>query len=269
MLNINSTKTLSLEEIKKLAPSIFSSTPSPKVSEKYSFLPTDKIIKDMDLLGWKVVDVREVKARSSNSIGYQKHLVVFRNEDVFIDGGDGEDKVYPQILLTNSYDGKNSFTFECGLFRMVCENGLIVSDANFERIKLRHMGYSFEELQSKIEAVLERLPLAVESMNKMVDTKLQQEQMIEFAKNAVKTRFTEKELSNITIDIQHLLEPTRKQDTGDDVWSVYNLVQEKIINGNLFYSNGKKTRKARKIKNFNQDIKINKELFELAYSYVG
>ena len=30
------------------------------------------------------------------------------------------DTVYPQILLTNSHDGKNAFTFTAGLFRLIC-----------------------------------------------------------------------------------------------------------------------------------------------------
>ena len=37
------------------------------------------------------------------------------------------DTVFPQILLTNSHDGKNAFTFTAGLFRMICENGLVLS----------------------------------------------------------------------------------------------------------------------------------------------
>ena len=51
---------------------------------------------------------------------------------------------------------------------------------------------------------------------------------------------------------------------GNDVWSVFNVVQEKIIHGGFDYISGTKVRKARKVKNFKQDQKINKELFELA-----
>ena len=62
----------------------------------------------------RVVDVKEVKARKAKTRGVQKHMVVFRNPDVVINGGDG-DTVFPQILLTNSHDGKNAFTFTAGL----------------------------------------------------------------------------------------------------------------------------------------------------------
>jgi hypothetical protein len=266
MLNLQNSDFLSKEEIKSKAPSVFTSTAAQGVSEKYTHIPTSNVIEDMDLLGWKVVDAKEVKARKG--IGFQKHLLVFRNEDVVINGADG-DTVFPQILLTNSHDGKNSFTFTAGLFRMICENGLVVSTEQFEDVKMRHMGYTFEELQEQIKGMVERLPLTVESMNKMKQIEMSQDAAIEFARKAIATRFKEDELENISVDIEALLHPTRKEDEGNDLWSVFNVVQEKILEGDFNYTFGVKVRKARKIKNFNQDLKINKELFNLALEYAN
>jgi hypothetical protein len=220
----------------------------------------------MDLLGWKVVDAKEVRARKG--IGFQKHLLVFRNEDVVINGADG-DTVYPQILLTNSHDGKNSFTFTAGLFRMICENGLVVSTEQSEDVKMRHMGYTFEELQEKIKGMVERLPLTVESMNKMKQTQLNQDQAVEMAQKMISTRFNENDLENIKIDVNELLRPIRKEDEGTDLWSTFNVVQERILEGDFNYTFGVKVRKARKIKNFSQDLKINKELFSIALEYAN
>jgi hypothetical protein len=266
MLNLQNSDFLSKEEIKSKAPSVFTSTAAQGVSEKYTHIPTSNVIEDMDLLGWKVVDAKEVKARKG--IGFQKHLLVFRNEDVVINGADG-DTVFPQILLTNSHDGKNSFTFTAGLFRMICENGLVISTEQFEDVKMRHMGYTFEELQEQIKGMVERLPLTVESMNKMKQIEMSQDAAIEFARKAVATRFNENEIENISVDINTLLIPTRKEDEGNDLWSVFNVVQEKILDGDFNYTFGVKVRKARKIKNFSQDLKINKELFNLALEYAN
>ena len=266
MLNLKNQEFLSTEQIKSKAPSIFTSTAAQGVSDKYTHIPTSNVIDDMDLLGWKVVDAKEVKARKG--IGFQKHLLVFRNEDVVINGADG-DTVFPQILLTNSHDGKNSFTFTAGLFRMICENGLVVSTEQFEDVKMRHMGHTFEELQEQIKGMVERLPLTVESMNKMKQIEMSQEAALEFARKAVATRFKENEIENISVDINELLTPTRNEDAGSDLWSVFNVVQEKILEGDFNYTFGVKVRKARKIKNFNQDLKINKELFNLALEYAN
>jgi hypothetical protein len=177
--------------------------------------------------------------------------------------------VWPQILLTNSHDGKNAFTFTAGLFRLICENGMVISTQQFEKMKIRHMGYSFEELQATIRSMVEKLPLTVEALNKFKSVELGQEQALEFAKKAITTRFTEQEIENVNIDFEELLRPTRKEDEGQDLWSVYNVVQEKIIHGMFNYSSGVKVRKARKIKNFEQDMKINEQLFEMAMEYAN
>lgn len=262
MLNLNQ-EFRTKSEIRQLASSIFTTQGAPGTSDKYAHISTEKIIDDMQLLGWGVVDAKQVKARKGE--GYQKHLVVFRNNDIQITSEDG-DTIFPQILLTNSHDGKNAFTFTAGLFRMVCENGLVVSTREFENMKIRHYGYSFEELQDTIKAMVEKLPLTVESLNKFRQVELSQEQALDFAKRALEVRLGE--LDNIQIDYQDLLTPTRSEDRGNDLWSVYNVIQEKVIHGMFNYKYGVKSRKARKIKNFKQDLVINERLYDLALEYV-
>jgi hypothetical protein len=268
MIDLQKTTFLNDSEIKEIAPAVFSEKASNEVSKHYTHIPTTKVIDDMRLLGWDVVDAKEVKARKATTRGVQKHMVVFRNPDVVIDGADG-DTVFPQILLTNSHDGKNAFTFTAGLFRMICENGLVISTTQFEDVKMRHMGYTFEDLQVKIKDMVERLPLTVESMNKMKQVELGQQQAIDFAKKALETRFTSNQIKNRKFNFEELLAPTRVEDKGSDLWSVFNVVQEKIIDGDFEYISGSKVRKARQVKNFKQDQKINKELFSLALEYAN
>ena len=266
MLNLSKDGFLTMSEIKQRANSVFTETAAPTVSDKFTHIPTHKVIEDMAELGWSVVDAKEVKARKG--IGFQKHLVVFRNPDVVINGADG-DTVFPQILLTNSNDGKNAFTFTAGLFRVICENGLVISTEQFNDVKMRHMGYTFEELQTQIRAMVEQLPLTVESMNKMKAVELDETSIVEFATKALATRFKEEELENIKVDLDKLLEPTRPEDKGNDLWSVFNVIQEKILEGDFQYMSGTKIRKARKVKNFKQDMEINQKLFAVAAEFIA
>ena len=292
MLDLNSNSYLSKNELKEIAPSIFSTKPSPEVSKKYSHIPTDKLIDDMELLGWRPIDAKEVKARQKSTMGFQKHLVVFRNPDIVInqmpnnivesstsptgyrktDGTFAKknpiDTVFPQILLTNSHDGKNAFTFTAGLFRMICENGLVISTNEFEKVSIRHMGYDFDELQKQVTEMVEQLPLTVESMNKMIETTMDQNSIVKFAKDMLAVRFPEDELRRITIDMDDFITPVRNEDKGDDLWSVFNVIQEKIIEGDFEYTVGTKHRKARQIKNFKQDMDLNSKMFDVALDYV-
>jgi hypothetical protein len=261
MLDIKKNQFMTKEEIRQAASSVFTKEKGGKTSEHYKHISTEQIIDDMGALGWGVVDAKQVRARKG--MGYQKHLVVFGNEDIVIEGSDN-DKVFPRILLTNSHDGKNAFTFTAGLFRLVCENGLVISDQEFGSLKIRHMGYDLSELSTVINEIVEKLPLTVECMNKLKNTKLSQEQKEKFALEAIGLRFNPE---GKNFELESILEPTRKEDEGDDMWSVYNVIQEKLVNGLLNYGVGAKVRKARKIKNFQQDMKLNQELYELALSY--
>ena len=267
--NDNKNEFLTQDQIREIAPSVFTAkADSSSTSKHYVHIPTEKVIDDMATLGWGVVDAKQVKARKKQ--GYQKHMVVFGNDDITIEGKDG-DTVMPRILMTNSHDGKNSFQFQAGLYRLVCSNGLVIADAEFANMKIRHMGYDLEELNVVIQEIVEKLPLTVECMNRLKTKELSEQEQIKFAKDALATRLSEKELSSFTSEnIIELLNPTRKEDEGNNLWNVYNVVQEKIIHGMFdVYGVKGKVRKARKIKNFKQDTKVNQELYQLALSYAS
>ena len=258
---------LSKNDLRSLVPSVFSKAPSAGLSEKYVHIPTEDVLDDLETLGWKPVKAQQIKVRKSNK-NTCKHFITLQNPDIQITGNDG-DTVYPQVLLINSHDGKSSFQFRVGLFRLVCSNGLVICTENFGSMKIRHIHYNFGELQNTINGIMEQLPLTVDSMNKMKEIKLDQDQLIEFAQKAVSTRFSEDKLKAINIDYKELLEPTRKEDADGSLWSTFNLLQEKVIHGMFEYTYGVKTRKVRKIKNFAQNQKVNQELFNMALEYVN
>tara|TARA_R100001244_G_scaffold52153_2_gene45282 strand:+ start:523 stop:1425 length:903 start_codon:yes stop_codon:yes gene_type:complete len=298
MIDLSKSKKLSKRDLNEIAPSIFKTVPSPEVTDKYTHIPTEKVIDDMELLGWNVVDAKEVKARTKGTVGYQKHLVVFRNDDVVInqipEGITRDDKsptgyrksdgtfakdfrneeiqklnsVYPQILLTNSHDGKNAFQFTAGLFRMICENGIVIADEELNNIKMRHMGYTFEDLQVLISDMVKKLPLTVDAMNKMKEVELANEQVVQLAKDLLNIRVEGTDNTPSENSEFEVITTQRKEDEGNGLWEVFNVVQENIINGNFHYrTKSGKERQARIIKNFKQDMDMNKKMFSKALEY--
>jgi hypothetical protein len=252
-----SSKTYSLEQIKAIAPSVFTTDKAPHLTDKYIQTPTSRVVEDLMSMGWQVTKAQEVKARKGK--GFQKHMVVFRNPEIMIKGANGDDS-FPQILLTNSHDGKAAFNFRVGIFRLICENGLVISDADFNNVSIRHTNYSFETLQTKIQEVIAKLPNLVNKINLFKQTELTEAQMADFAQKAASLRTKQ------TINIMDVLTPERPQDAGNDLWVVFNRIQEKVIGGSYKY--GGKNRKARSVKNFQKDIELNEQLFELAESYL-
>ena len=264
---------LSKDQIRELAPLVFSDKPTnPDVSEKYLFVNTETIIDDLAKLNWHPVQVAQRKSRGKDTI-FSKHMISFQNPDIKITSKDGDD-AFPRIIMTNSHDGMQAFKFSVGIFRLVCSNGLVVADEQFSDFKIRHKGYTFEELRGVVMQAVEDLPNRVQVMNDMRDRTLTQEEKNQLAIDAMLIRAgitpNSEEAKKFEYDaetIEDILEPKRDEDKGDDLWKVFNVVQEKIIDGDFEYVAAGKIRKARQIKNFKQDQKINKELFDVALEF--
>ena len=269
-------------EIGHLCPVALKTTMSKKeiatlgLSDHYSFVPTIKVVNDLRALGYDCVDAKSVKARKKSTDGYQKHMLTFEHPKYKVEGVDE----YPQLLLTNSHDGGNAFTLSAGIFRLVCSNGLVIQTEDYGSARLVHKGYSFEAVQKLVNEFNVTIDEVLTKITAMKKVQLTKDQQIEFAKQAALLRFTAKSYNedNISdvVDIDGLLNVERKEDAGNGLYEVFNRVQESLVQGKYLYaSNGKvkdadtKTRKARPIKNFKQNIEVNQRLSELAFALVN
>jgi hypothetical protein len=259
----NKRQPMDLVEIQDICSSAFTAVSAPNVSSNYTHIPTSQVIEDMVELGWTPVSAQEVRARKGR--GFQKHIIRFQNQNITIKGNDGDD-VFPELLLTNSHDGKNAFHLRVGLYRLVCSNGLVIADSEFSNVAIRHMGYTFEALREQVLTMINTLPNLVQKINTFKTTALSDEQIIEFALKASELRWKNK---NITLDMDELTSSQRDQDNDPNLWTVFNRIQEKLVNGGISYTNGKKTRKVRALKNFTADMQFNGELWQLAEEYAN
>ena len=263
------------KEIEHLCPVAFKSTMTQKeisklgLSKHYSFVPTMNVVNDLRALGYEVVDAKQVKARKKSTNGYQKHMITFEHPKYKVEGKEE----YPQILLTNSHDGGNAFTLSAGIFRLVCSNGLVIKTEDYGSARLVHKGYSFEAVQTLVKEFEVTVAKVLDKITAMKKVQLTKNQQIEFAKQAALLRFKSKSYNEDNIEkvvnIDDLLNVERKEDAGDGLYEVFNRVQESLINGKYTYLGTKdKPRKARPIKNFKQNIEVNKKLSELAFELV-
>ena len=287
------------DEIKLLCPVAFKFRLTDKektklgLSKHYSFVPTMKVVNDLRELGYECVDAKQVKARKKSTNGYQKHMLTFEHpkykvdkvkEVKFSDGRTAKfttEKAteYPQLLLTNSHDGGNSFSLSAGIFRLVCSNGLVIKTEDYGSARLVHKGYSFDAVRKLVNEFNVTIDEVLTKVTAMKQVELTKAQQIEFAKQAALLRFTAKSYNedNIAdvVDLDGLLEVERKEDKGNGLYEVFNRVQESLVKGKYLYAasgkvneEGTKTRKGREIKNFKQSIDVNKKLSELAFALV-
>jgi len=262
-------------QLKKVCPLAFAETPTnPEVSGKYLFVNTETIVDDLDKLGWQPVQAAQRKSRGKSTI-FSKHMVAFQNPGIKIKGSDGDDS-YPRIIMTNSHDGMQAFKFSVGIYRLVCSNGLVIADEEFSDFKIKHKGYSFEELRGVVNDAVADLPNKVEVLNTMKQRILTEDEKAKLALDAMLVRAgiapgseKAKEFNYDDATIEDILQPKRSADEGDDLWRVFNVIQEKITQGDFHAAlTGAKVRKVRKIKSFEKDLKVNKELFKLATALV-
>ena len=269
-LKMEGRETLTMSDIKTICPAVSTPSPSPElrkkldITDRYVHVPTTQVIEDIQKLGWNPIEACQVNARKRK--GYQRHMIKFVNPDFIVEGRDE----YPELLLSNSHDGTTSFTLDVGIFRLVCSNGMVIKTQDFGSMKVRHYGYDFEAIKSAVTELMQSIPGYLKQVEEMKQQKLEKDQMLDFARKAAMLRFakTNEESIEKIVDLTDFLESTRKEDEGDGLWEVFNRIQEKVVNGKFQYAFGKKERKARPVKGFKQQVKLNQDLWELASSYM-
>ena len=279
--NSLSTDFLSMDDLRKACPAAFKTTPTnPGVSERYVHANTATVVEDLAKLGWYPVQAKQCRPKK-NSKGIRSfHMIAFQNPDVKICKpvtditGETTEIIdsYPRIILTNSHDGFNSFKFMVGLFRLVCSNGLILCSDEMVNMSIRHINYSFEALRTVVSSAIEQIPYIVNTMNTMKNTKLSEAEKKELATAVVKIRKDAEDNEKFSIDeatVMDILMPVREEDKGDDLWTVFNVCQEKMIKGG-FQSTSKndKVRKQRKITSIKKDVEYNQRLWEIATRFM-
>lgn len=265
------------EQILEKAPYIGYETPTnPKVSNRYLMATTNTIIDDLDKFGWKVVDCKQQshrKGRKNTTPIASFHMVCFQNPNLVIrktdDEGNVTDECYPRIILTNSHDGMRSFKFMIGLFRCVCSNGLVVASEKFEDISIKHINYTIEQLQEVIAKAVNSVTEQIESINIMREVKLNDKQKKQFIIEALNIKIDNDKRKIVDLsedDYEVISAPVREEDNGNDLWSVMNVVQEKLIKPQMYSltnSKGKK-RQQRGITGLAKNLDFNTRLWKLA-----
>ncbi len=261
---------LNLDEIRRIAPSVLTQTQSGHLSHIYKHIPTTEVMDILGENGWHPTQVLQSNTQSGGEarIPYKKHIVRFRNsenDNIAKEIGD----TFPEIVLTNSHNGTSSFKFHVGLFRLVCSNGLVIADQTFNQYKIRHKGFEKSAVIDTISEVTANIPMVVGKVQEMMVKTMTDTQQKEFAKQAVIQRWGEERWVNLN----DVLGIRRVVDKSNDLWTVFNRVQENMLKGGILTSTTDskgiiKYNKTRQIKSIDENLKVNKMLWSLSESMV-
>ena len=247
---------ISLNSLKEIAPSVFATEPSPKMSDKYTFVPTMEILQNFEQEGWNIASARQLGQGM-----YAQHEVRLRN-GALPNVGDS----LIEAVIRNSHNGLSSFSVSTGLFRLVCSNGLTVPTSISDSISVKHMRVDMGTVRQITDEFAERLPIVQRSVGKMENTFLNEEKLVDFVNKSAMIRWEKGSVPKL--DIEAFLNPEREGDVGNSVWKTFNVIQEKFVRGGMKYQSKRgRTVSMKELKSFQNINKINTNLWELAESY--
>jgi len=239
-------------------PAVFAEQAASTVSDKYTFIPTTRILGVLEDEGWIPTSASQVNSHKEGNKQFAKHLIRLRRDEAI---QPEVNKTIPEIVLFNSHNGKSNYDLRMGLYRFVCSNGMVVSDAEFGSIKIRHMGYTDEQVVKASQEFIDNSTRIMNVVNEWQDVKLDREEMRSFGREAAKLRFEDPD----DLTINTVLQPRRGEDMASDLWTVFNRTQENLIQGGFLVTGGR--RRSRAITNIDKNIDINTRLWDLASSY--
>lgn len=251
---------LTLERVEQMIPCVATTHGMPtKVSSRYVPFNSLQIAKVMMDEGWVPVQANAQLARAEQRIGYQKHLIRFSHPDLTI----GRDQL--QACFTNAHNWRSSYVFNFGIWRFTCANGLMVGET-FESIRIPHLNITQDAVIAASRNLLEFAPKIAEQVENLKGIELTLNEKGVYAQSAMTMIYGEDgEENKWPFSPERLLQIRRSDDRQDNLWTVYNTVQENIIKGGIRYQDPETYRhhKTRPVKAIDKSIKLNKALHTL------
>ena len=250
------------DRLRKLVPAIFATSPEEGVSDRYTFVPTTRVITSLRDRGWYVAKAMQAYSLKDD-IRYKKHVVRMRHRDVSEQAKGKVGDLIPELVIYNSHDRTSSYRLYGGIFRMVCSNGMIIADKTFGSINLVHKDYEDSTVMKLSEKFIDEQSNIFEHVGAWQDVKLSRRDKISFATDASRGRW-DTPPSEIHDD---LLSVRRPEDMNSDLWTVMNVVQENLLKGGFQHPNT--NRMVKPIQALDRDREINTHIWDLAYLYSG
>ncbi len=229
--SLQSDTPLSDDQIRSVAPSIFSEDKHESRSERYTYIPTITVLNKLRAEGFQPFMVCQTRVRNENKREHTKHMIRLRHANQ-IDAREAN-----EIILLNSHDGSSSYQMMAGMFRFVCKNGLVCGNV-LEDVRVPHKGNIADEVVQGAYDVLDGFDLIREVRETLQHTQLDHGEQQAFARAALSLRYEPKDTDDGVTDVvatpvteRQILQPKRHDDIAGDLWTTFNVVQENMIRG--------------------------------------
>lgn len=262
-VNHSSRTALSLDDVRRIAPSVFAEQKHDSRSDRYSYIPTSEVLSGLMKEGFRPYAVMQGGSRDEEKRGFTKHLLRLRHDSQELAVGG----THNEIVLLNSHDGTSSYRLMAGVFRMVCGNGMVVAQSMVDDIRIPHTGDVQGRVIDGCCELLEKLPEVSDSVAGMNALRLTDGERLAFARASLVARYGD-DVPPITAE--QVLTVKRHEDAAPTIWNTLNTAQESLIRGGLGYiqrdeaGRRKAYRRTREVNGIDQNTHVNRALWALA-----
>jgi hypothetical protein len=251
-----------LDQLQEIAPSIFADQPAGKVSDRYGFVPTVSVVEELTARGLVPVFAGQTLSRLEGNRPFAKHLIRFRPQYAPTIAGEA----LPEVVLMNSHDGSSGFKLWAGIFRMVCCNGMIISDSVMGQVSVAHRSNAAQIVGDRSVEFMGRIEHMESRIERFMDRVLSPIEQSQLAETAAQLRWGDSRPAGL--DHNSLLLGRRFEDSGDTLWKVLNRIQENVIKGGVNLNRPRRQSSTRLLRSVGDDARINSKLWEAADALV-
>lgn len=222
-----------------------------KVKRPQNMVDSLEAVKKLQAEGWVLDGITEDKNELLKPVGHQIKL---SHPDIRLGKEDGMANTYITNKVVNT--GYQDFMMlSLGVYRQVCGNGLwAMRDDVKEKILNPH------DLDHALNSIETESNQMIKQFERIREIELSQSGQFGYAQKALQIRFGQ--IPNI--DYKQLLNVNRDADKGDNVWKVYNRIQENLTKPAMLKN--KQGFNVTGVTDYAQNQRVNQELYKLMVS---
>jgi len=107
--NVFDVDTLSLDAVRQRAPAVFAPSAHERMSLKYTFVPSERVLSGLMSAGFVPVDARQTHTRRASPL-HARHVVRLRRRFETVQLRDS----IPEVVFLNSHDGTSAYQLRMG-----------------------------------------------------------------------------------------------------------------------------------------------------------
>lgn len=257
---------LSLDTIRQHVPAVFADQAHASRSSRFVPVPTSELLEGLAREGFHPFAVGLAGTGDDTRRAFTSHMIRLRHAATPARPEFG--RIVPEVIVTNANDGTAAYGITLGLFRFVCLNGLMVG-RDFASVRVPHIGRAASVVDKVIEGtytVVQDAPQIVDRAADMHARQMPHDARLAFAADALALRWRDEPAP---ITPERALTYRRASDTGSDIWTTFNVLQETIMRGGQRYSHASaagivQRRKVRPMRGLGDQSRINRALWDEA-----